>query len=397
MTTPPGQVASLVLGTVHMWHLKGDRSKVVDLIVRHFSAFELLEARKQLCTAVGEAAEPVARRDSDQRTAAAAQAVDLLDQVGYLDSQGKLPVIVVPSTMLSKVPVGTLLTSDDVAVSARLENLERSVQVLADSVSKVVAVAAPLNGPVGFGGARARVNSNSGGRGGGQCQGGLQGVPQVSVTPPAGFTSWAGLAGAAAAVQGATGLQLPLLTGRERLGSDSEKRKRVDGDQNQEFRQQGRQRGGRKVAIGKSTVAVDEGGQAAPLEYYVGNTTPRANPEIIKGVLVKCAADLQKDLEVLEVKCLTTGIDNPRTKSWRVKVPYKFKELMEKNELYPEGWTYRKFFAPRNANQGTGGAAKKPRPDDQLVEDYLQQQQQKPMQSGETDEGDSDKPEVAGA
>ena len=69
----------------------------MDLIVKHFTASELLEARKELCTAVG-AAEPIARRDSDHRSAAAAHAVDLLDQVGELDSQRKLPVIVVPRT-----------------------------------------------------------------------------------------------------------------------------------------------------------------------------------------------------------------------------------------------------------------------------------------------------------
>ena len=31
-------------------------------------------------------------------------------------------------------------------------------------------------------------------------------------------------------------------------------------------------------------MAVEDGGEAAPIEFYVGNTTPRANPEIIKGV-----------------------------------------------------------------------------------------------------------------
>ena len=61
--TPPGIIVSLVLGTVHMWYLKGDRNKIVDLIVRHFSASELLEARKELSTAV-KATEPVTRRDS---------------------------------------------------------------------------------------------------------------------------------------------------------------------------------------------------------------------------------------------------------------------------------------------------------------------------------------------
>ena len=92
-------------------------------------------------------------------------------------------------------------------------------------------------------------------------------------------------------------------------------------------------------------------------------------------MLQKCAAQLTKDLQVLEVKCLTSGIENPRTKSWKVRVPYKYKELMEKNDLYPEGWTYRKFFAPRNMNQGVaGGGYKKPRPDDELIGQVLQEQ-----------------------
>ena len=53
---------SLVLGTVHMWHLKGHRSNVVDLIMKHFTATELLEGRKELCTAVGAAAPVVTLR-----------------------------------------------------------------------------------------------------------------------------------------------------------------------------------------------------------------------------------------------------------------------------------------------------------------------------------------------
>ena len=360
---PPGILVSLVLGTVHMWHLRGHRSNAVDLIVRHFSAIELLEARKKLTSAVGADADlVVSRRDSDHRSAAEAHAIDLLDQFVELDRQKKLPVIVVPSTQLAKVPVSTLLTSDDVAVSARLENLEKSMKLLSDTVtSKMSGLATGM-----FAGARARVNSNSGGRGGGQGQEGLQGPPQISVTPPgglAGVASWADVANT-----GAAGFQGPQVVGRGRVGSDAEKRK-WEGDQNT-FRVPGRQRG-RKVAIGKSTVAVDDGGEAAPLEYYVGNTTPRASPDIIKAVLVKCAAELQTELQVIEVTCLTYGLDNPRTKSWKVKVPYKYKELMEKNELYPEGWTYRKFFAPRTSSQGTGGAIKKTRTDDNLVDEIL--------------------------
>ena len=365
-----------------MWHLRGHRGNVIDLIVKHFTAIDLLEARKILCTAVG-APEPVVRRDSEQRSAAAAHAVDLLDQVGELDSQGKLPVIVVPSTQLSKVPVGTLISSDDVAVGARLESLEKSMKLMTDTVTSLKTAVSTQNIGQGlFAGARNRVNSSSGLRASGEAQhhgGGVQGqpgqysgvygVPKLSVSPPApggaaGGASWADVASQGyPSLQGGPGM-------RDRLGSEAEKRKR-EGD---DFRLPGRQRG-RKTEIGKSTVTVEEEGEAAPLEFYVGNTTPRANTDIIKAVLEKCAAQLSKDLQVLEVRCLTNGIDNPRTKSWKVKVPYRYKELMERNELYPVGWTFRKFFAPRNVNQGMGGA-KKSRPDDELIGQVLKEQQQ---------------------
>ena len=269
----PGIIVSLVLGTVHMWHLRGNRHKVVDLIVRHFSASELLEARKELCKAV-DAEDPVARRDSGQRPAAEAIAINLLDHLGDLDTQKKLPVIVVPSTMLAKVLVSPLLTSDDVAVSARLESLDKCMKLLTVTVTKL---AAPKTET--FGGARARVNSQSGA---GQGLGGGRVHAQVVVPPPGAEvmgSSWAGVAGTGAA----GGLRVPPASagGRERLGSDGEKRKREE-----EFKLPGRQRG-RKVAIGKSTVDVDDGGEAAPLEYYVGNTTPRDTSDIIKAVLEK--------------------------------------------------------------------------------------------------------------
>ena len=102
----------------------------MDLTIRHFSATELLEARKQLSSAVGAVEPVVVIRDSDHRSASEAHAMDLLDQFVELDSQKNLPVIVVPSTQLAKVPVSTLLTSDDMAVTARLESLEKSMKGL---------------------------------------------------------------------------------------------------------------------------------------------------------------------------------------------------------------------------------------------------------------------------
>ena len=41
-----------------------------------------------------------------------------------------------------------------------------------------------------------------------------------------------------------------------------------------------------------------------------------------------------KELEVVQ---LATHLINPGTKSWKVLVPYKFKQLMEQDTMYPTG------------------------------------------------------------
>jgi hypothetical protein len=115
---------------------------------------------------------------------------------------------------------------------------------------------------------------------------------------------------------------------------------------------------------------------AAPLEFYVGNTTPRATAEIIGSVLTKCAKGVEPttSFKVLEVVQLATHLENPRTKSWKVLVPYKFKQLMEQETMYPSGWVHRKFFGARKAKDNT---SKQPRLDDKLVQEYHEEQEKK--------------------
>ena len=60
--------------------------------------------------------------------------------------------------MLAKVPVNTLITSDDVAVSARLENLEKCMKVLTETVNKV---AAPLSSGAKAGKSRCPISSEN--------------------------------------------------------------------------------------------------------------------------------------------------------------------------------------------------------------------------------------------
>ena len=62
-------------------------------------------------------------------------------------------------------------------------------------------------------------------------------------------------------------------------------------------------------------------------------------------MLKRCAAAVEggSDLVVDKVELLTKELD-PRTKCWKVVVPYRFKSLMERDEVYPAGWKHRTFF-----------------------------------------------------
>jgi hypothetical protein len=51
-------------------------------------------------------------------------------------------------------------------------------------------------------------------------------------------------------------------------------------------------------------------------------------------------------------------------------IPYKFKALMERDEMYPAGWCHRKFFAPRRSDN----PAKQPRKDEGIVQEVIQEQ-----------------------
>ena len=97
------------------------------------------------------------------------------------------------------------------------------------------------------------------------------------------------------------------------------------------------------------------GGEAAPVDIFIGNTNPGSTTDIIKEVLVKCAEmseDINEPLVVIDAKCLTKD-DNPRTRCWKVTVPHKYRDYMEKDSAYPSGWSHRKFFQARNNKNTT--------------------------------------------
>ena len=82
----------------------------------------------------------------------------------------------------------------------------------------------------------------------------------------------------------------------------------------------------------------------------MGNTGIQVTEDKVKQVLVKCAAGLQDSpvaLEVISVDEIGKEIVNRRTKCWKVTVPYSMKETMQLSSLYPNSWTHRRYFQPR--------------------------------------------------
>ena len=83
--------------------------------------------------------------------------------------------------------------------------------------------------------------------------------------------------------------------------------------------------------------------------------------------------DKDTTFSIVKVEQLATYIVDPRTKCWKVVVPYKFKQLMEKDELYPGGWTNRKFFGLRKAKENP----KQARGDELIVAEVIADEQRK--------------------
>ena len=345
-------INSLVVGTVHMHYGKLPRQDVLEIIETNFEEGEIFKALEVLHKAVGLNA-PQGRQTSLNRTAIAAYAMDMLDIVTKLVSEDKMPLVVVSSDDLSKVPLSKkkMDNTEVTTVNCRLEALEEMMRDVIGKLNKIddrpsfvdqVPIVTVGNGQ---GGAVQRAPLAA------------QGQEQQPVTDRGqqGFQPRGGFGGLGSQAQHAS---VPATGSRGRSRSPAVKRGYNDvvksSNENQsadgDFQTVNNRRRNRKMNYG--TNKIDEAGaEAAPIEVFVGNTNPRATDEIIKRVLVKCAEKMPESprLEILEVKLLTNPDrdPNPRFKSWMVRVPYSFKNLMEDDAFYPDGWSHRKYFPKR--------------------------------------------------
>ena len=323
-----GPLNNVVLGTLHMYHNKIPRLDVIEILETGFEESEMFGALKALQASAGLDA-PQGRQTSPNKTAAQAYAVDLLECMTRLVSEGKLPEIVVSSNDLSKVPLNKkrLDNADVTTVNCRLEALEEMMKNVVNTMNK-------MSEKPSFTG----IHSGT--------------VPKVVVGDHGG----GGVPVAAVSGQGHVTRDVSRDRGvRERSPAikrsynDVVKEASENGNSG-EFQQPKGRRQPRKMAYGTNKVEM-AGAEAAPIEVFVGNTNPRATEDIIKKVLLKCADNMTErpELEILEVKLLTNPErdPNPRFKSWKVTVPYSCKSLMEDDSFYPNGWSHRKYFPKR--------------------------------------------------
>ena len=135
----------------------------------------------------------------------------------------------------------------------------------------------------------------------------------------------------------------------------------VSGVSNVSTDQHRQPRGERKQCFGTSkVVATGRADWAAPVEVFISNTSADLTENDVKEVLKLCAEDVKtsegnenlSDFAVKDVKCLTRPeIENPRTKCWRVSVPFRFKDYIMSDLAYPVGWSHRPFYPPKQKSK----------------------------------------------
>ena len=338
---------SSVLGIINWWHKRHTRGEVLVLISRHYRSEEVLKAN-QLLAQTCQLPEPITHKNSQLRSAGEANATDLLDNLGILDDEKRAPRYLVPSDDLGKIPLGALSIRDEVSVSARLESLEESMRKVCSALEKSQSHAtSTLAATV----EKLEKNMKPGQPSFASVVGAYnRSAPVISVTPPSQQDGGGLQVPAHVLHEGASAPGTSVGT-RERSRSPSQKRKANEEKSDDDgFRRQGRQRQ-RKTASGTSQVNVEGVGEyIAPVEFYIGNTDKRTTEDTISKVLKRCAAAVEggEDLIVEKVELLTKE-DEPRTKCWKVVVPFRFKSLMERDDVYPGGWKHRTFFCSRNS------------------------------------------------
>ena len=153
---------------------------------------------------------------------------------------------------------------------------------------------------------------------------------------------------------------------RERTGSFKRSRNNSGGDWSEVNRRRRKGRSGREtppILLGTGDLSDSDEDLAGPISYWIGGTKPEVTEEKVEEVLTKIAQKKNiEDFSITQVRNLNKPFDENgdeikyMTKSWKVIVPYKFKNTMESTNIIPKGWKFRIWdYLPRGGIKGRGG------------------------------------------
>ena len=345
-------VESWKLATISMWAERLDKSEALNLIVNNFTWNDLWESAAEinrLCKARDMTRHiPKNQDQGDLKDRVRVLGNAMIESLQELKSRKDNPVFVVTSEQLFQVPG---VVKDNVqtepAVTARLDNIEKMVETLTKGFNDMKAAKVEHFPSLQVNGAAVQAGLGQAGAHGGvgtRSRTAASDFRVRSVSPSVKRSAYeAQLHGE----QGQHGEHHRQGQGHQSQVDQGYSWSQVVG------RNQGRRP--RPVQHGTAQVKV-AGGEAAPYDIVIGNTNPGSTEEIVKKVLLHVSESmtdelkLQEPLEILEIECLTKPRDDGRriwTKTWRVQVPSRFKEYMQRPESFPAGWTTRRYFPPR--------------------------------------------------
>ena len=331
----PNVISSTVLGLVSWW-LGSQTSPVAvrDLVVRNFKADDIFTAwcklRESCQLAAGVAVDAPIRHRTEVKLAE-----ELVKDVSETEKNGSITLLV-PSTELGLVR-GRMdgNVGDDRPVASRLESLEDMMKGVVEKLTKMESnqVKAPQ--------------------------------PQHVVQPPVvpGQQEQVGQQAEGYAAALASGLSFAhLLHKGPRRNSLSVKRSvsgvardtsgRAEERQDEVFTDVvNRKKKKKEISTGTASLQSIPGVNVplqASYQHFVGNTPGSINEDTLKVVFKELAVQIMEEkglegsLEIEQCNCLTEE-QNTRTKVWRVVVPYKYKEVLQDDRLYPTGWHHKEF------------------------------------------------------
>ena len=350
--------------------------KVAELLEKTFSQDDMVEAMVELAMALS-LPQPTKHRDTERRPGAEAQAQALMFVIDDLETKNAVPKVSVDVknfVVIQRAMTNTTLAvGDDALVRARLGSLEEGFTSLKQAINRMEGSLASRLSTVSSRPSPSELGYSS-------MSSSTTTTPSVTPskltsmsTGPSSFAeilSQGNTVIEQLEVPGRPGGSKPVTIQRSQNRSRSPSIKRnVEGENkvadDDKYKLVEKKKKKPKMTMGSSNVALQNvvpSGMGGRAEYYVAGTSPDIDVDTMKVVLKMCSEDYIKrknentenasnlvlsNENVTAIDLTPDYLENPRSRSWKISVPYSFKIMLDDNDFFPKSWSYRKFYPPR--------------------------------------------------